>query len=270
MTVITISRGSKSMGRAVAEQVAERLGYQCLSRGTLLDASQQYDIPEVELARAMTDAPGVLERLGHRKQSYVAFVRSALARHASQDDIVYHGHAGHVLLKNVSHVLKVRIVAAMDKRVDVVMREESLSEAEALHAIERVDKGRTKWTKTLFGVDPSDANLYDLVANITRFGVSDAVDLICHSAQLPQFATTRDSQRAMDDLVIACDVKAALVDEFADISVACNGGNVLVYCGTGERHRRKVRTAAEALQGKIDGLRNLEVHAGATPPSSAV
>ena len=45
-------------------------------------------------------------------------------------------------------------------------------------------------------MDPSDASLYDLVINVTRFGVSDAVELICRSAQLPQFTPTRESTRA--------------------------------------------------------------------------
>ena len=39
MSIITISRGSSSMGKAVAEKVAERLGYHLISREVLLDAS---------------------------------------------------------------------------------------------------------------------------------------------------------------------------------------------------------------------------------------
>ncbi len=270
MTVITISRGSKSMGTAVAEQVAENLGYQCLSRAVLLEASEQYDIPEIQLARAMHDAPSLLERLGHRRASYVACVRAALTRHVAQDNVVYHGHAGHVLLQNVSHVLKVRIVADMDHRVSIVMREEKMSQTEALHHIQKLDKGRKRWTKTLFGVDPTDATLYDLVLNIPRFRVEDAADVICRSAQLQQFATTADSARNMHDLQLACAVKAALVETNADVAVSSHGGNVLVYCGAGERHGRKVKALAERLRPGIEGINHIEVHVGVDPPRSAV
>ena len=258
------------MGTAVAEQVAETLGYQCLSRAVLLEASEQFDISEIKLAQAMHDAPSLLERLGHRKQSYVACARSALTSHVAQDDIVYHGHAGHVLLKSVAHVLKVRVVASMEKRAAIVMREENLSEADARHFIQKVDKGRIKWTKSLFGVDPSDVNLYDLVLNISRFGVSDAADLICQSAKMKQFTTTQDSKRHLEDLVLACEVKAALVDDFPDVAITSTGGNVLVYCAAGERHGRKVRSAAESQRESRAEIHNIEVHVGAAPPESAV
>ncbi len=270
MTVITISRGSKSMGTAVAEQVAETLEYECLSRAVLLEASEQYGIPEIKLTHALHDAPSLLERLGHRKDGYVACVRSALARHVARDNIVYHGLAGHVLLKNVSHVLKVRIVADMDHRVSIVMRQEQLSDVDALHSIQKMDKGRMKWSKSLYHVDPSDVSLYDLVLNVPRFGVQDAADLICRGAQLKQFATTTDSKRDMTDLVLACEVKAALVDEHPDVEITSKGGNVLVYCAAGERHGRKVRGVFDSLRKDIDGINNIEVHVGATPPESAV
>jgi len=270
VTVITISRGSKSMGTAVAEQVAETLEYECLSRAVLLEASEQYGIAEIKLKHALHDAPSLLERLGHRKDSYVACVRSALARHVSRDNIVYHGLAGQVLLKNVSHVLKVRIVADMGHRVSIVMRQEKMSDSEALHSIQKMDKGRHKWSKSLYHVDPADMNLYDLVLNVPRFGVDDAADLICRSARLKQFATTTESKRDMADLVLACEVKAALVDDHPDVDIASKGGNVLVYCSGGERHGRKVRVMFDSLRESIDGINNIEVHVGASPPQSAV
>jgi cytidylate kinase len=270
LTVITISRGSKSMGTAVAEKVAEALGYECLSRSVLLEASEQYGISEMKLNRAMHDAPSLLERLGHRKAGYVACVRSALARHVSRDDIVYHGLAGHVLLRNVSHVLKVRIVASLELRASVVMRLENLSHADALAWIARVDKGRQKWSKSLYNVDPTDPMLYDLVLFIPRFSVDDAVEIICQCARLKQFATSTDSRRAMADLVLACDVKAALVDHYPDVSVTSTNGNVLVYCAPGERHGRKLRGQVAQLRKSIEGIHNIEVHVGASPPENAV
>jgi len=258
------------MGMAVAEHVAETLGYECLSRAVLLEASEQFDVPEIKLAKAMHDAPSILERLGHRKHSYVAWVQSALTRHAARDNIVYHGLAGHVLLKNVAHVLKVRIVASLEHRVAFVMRQENMSAVDAEHDIHKMDKGRQKWTKSLYGVDPTDATLYDLVLNIPRFDVKDAADLICQCAKLPQFASTPDSKRDMADLVQACAVKAALVDEYPDVAVTSKSGNVLVYCAAGDRHGRKVRSRVESLRQSIEGINNIEVHVGASPPERAV
>ena len=114
MAIITISRGSYSRGKEVAEAVAARLGYECISRDVLLDASKRFNIPEVKLIRAIHDAPTLLQRMGHDRSAYMAYIRSALTWRVREDNVVYHGLAGHILLQGVSHVLKVRIIADIE------------------------------------------------------------------------------------------------------------------------------------------------------------
>ena len=70
MSIITISRGSYSRGKEVAEKVAQRLGYTCIARDVLMEASQDFNIPEIKLVRAIHDAPSILDRLGYRKEKY--------------------------------------------------------------------------------------------------------------------------------------------------------------------------------------------------------
>ena len=64
MTVITISRGSYSRGKQIAELVATKLGFDCVAREILLKASSDFDVPEIEVKRAIHDAPSILTRLG--------------------------------------------------------------------------------------------------------------------------------------------------------------------------------------------------------------
>lgn len=45
MAIITISRGSYSKGREVAEEVAQRMGYEVVSRDVLLEASERFHTP---------------------------------------------------------------------------------------------------------------------------------------------------------------------------------------------------------------------------------
>ena len=95
MAVITISRGSYSRGKEIAEKVAAKLGYQCISRDLLLEVSKDYNIPEIKLVHAIHDAPGILKRLNRKDEKYIAFIKSALLNHLKEDNIVYHGLAGH-------------------------------------------------------------------------------------------------------------------------------------------------------------------------------
>src|SRR3974390_1909295 len=117
MSIITISRGTYHRGREVAEKLAQKLGYACLSREILLEASEEYNIPEIKLIRAIQDAPSILDRLTHQKEKYVAFIRAALLKHVQKDNVVYHGLFGHFFLQGIPHVLKARIVGDLDARV---------------------------------------------------------------------------------------------------------------------------------------------------------
>ena len=109
MSIITISRGSYSKGKEVAEKVAQRLGYKCISRDIILEASEEFNVPEIKLIRAIHDAPSILNSFTHEKEEYIAFIKLALLRYFHKDNVVYHGLAGHFFVKEISHVLKARI-----------------------------------------------------------------------------------------------------------------------------------------------------------------
>jgi cytidylate kinase len=267
MAIITISRGSYSMGVIVAEQVAQRLGYSVISRDLLLDASDRFHIPEIKLIRAIHDAPTILERFS--KQSYLAYIRAALADRASNDNVVYHGLAGHILLKNIEGVLKVRITADMGYRASREAKREGISEQKARSILEKDDQQRRRWTKSLHGSDPWDSSLYDLVIRIDRFKVEHAVSFICQAAESDAFRTTEKSLQKIKDLALACRIKAELVDEFPTLGITSQYGNVIVYARD-KNPGAKLQKQLEAVRSHIDGIYNLEIHSAAALPPDAV
>jgi len=270
MAIITISRGSYSKGKEVAEKVAEHLGYDCISRDVLLDASMHYNIPEVKLIRAIHDAPSVLDRFKHSKQNYIAYIRSELTSRAAKDNIVYHGLAGHLLLSNVPHVLRVRIIANLEDRIKAEMEREDMEEEEARTLLDKDDRERRKWTKYLYGVDPWDSSLYDIVINIDKLHVSDAVDFICQAAKKESFETTDHSRRKMKDLALACRIKAALLDLPFDTGVTCEYGNVVLHTRASARQVSRLKKKIAEMESSLEGINNLEVHSGVSIPLDAI
>jgi cytidylate kinase len=211
MSIITISRGSYYRGREVAEKLAQKLGYECLSRDILLEASEEFNIPEIKLIRAIKDAPSILDRFTHQKEKYVAYIRSALLKHVQKDNVVYHGLFGHFFLQDIPHVLKVRIVADLEDRVADEVKREGISPSKAREMIMKDDEERRKWALHLYGADWWDATLYDLVIHLKNITVDDAVSLLCSMVQLPGFQTTPESQEAIDNLAEATRMEMAPV-----------------------------------------------------------
>jgi cytidylate kinase len=211
MAIITISRGSYYRGKEVAEKLAQKLGYDCISREILLEASEEFNIPEIKLIRAIQDAPSILERFTRQKEKYVAFIRAALLKHVQKDNVVYHGLFGHFFLQDIPHVLKVRIVGDLEARVADEVKREGISADKAREIIMRDDEERRKWALYLYGADAWDATLYDLVIHLKTITVDDAVSLITHVLELPGFQTTPQSQEAIDSLVEAARMEMAPV-----------------------------------------------------------
>lgn len=232
MAIITISRGSYSKGKEVAEKVADKLGYACVAREVLIEASKEFNISEVKLVRAIHDAPSILDRFSYGKEKFIACFQSVLLKRLVKDNIVYHGLAGHFFLKGICHVLKVRIISDMEDRVRIEMGREKISAEEALSLLKKDDEERRKWSLSLYGIDTSDPLLYDLLIHIRKIKVDDAVDLICDTAALDCFKTTSESQKAMEDLVLASEVKTTLLDIKPDIQVHVRDGIVTLGAST--------------------------------------
>ena len=270
MGVITISRGSYSMGKAVAEKVAEQLGYDVVSRDLLLSASERFHIPEIRLVRAIHDAPGILSRLSHSKHSYLAYIQAALTERVSQDNVVYHGLGGHLLLWRIPGVLKVRITADLERRVANEVVREGLSAREAREIILEDDQQRRKWTQSLSGQDPWNSNLYDLVICIDRLSVDDAVDFICRASTREGFRTTDQMRQKMSDLALACRVKADLVEDFPTVGVSCEYGNVIIYTRDKGHVAAALHRRLDAIRKKASDIYHLEIHTVGSIPREAV
>jgi len=257
MAIITISRGSYSRGKEVAEKVALKLGYQCISRDILLETLQEFHIPEIKLVRALHAPPSILDRFTFGKERYMAYFQATLLEHFQKDNVVYHGLAGHFLVKHIPHVLKVRIIADLEDRVKVEMEREGISKSEAERVITNDDEVRRKWSLHLYGIDTHDPSLYGLVINIKRLSTDDAAEIICHTVQMSQYQTTTESQQAMDDLAIACRVKAHLVEHYPKVVVASEEDVVHITLEGGKASDKDL--IRHTLK-QVPGVQKIDIH----------
>ena len=106
MSVITISRGSFSGGKTLAECLAEKLGYRCIGRETIVERAAASGVSHEELLDALLKPPGFLERFQHKRYQYLTLFQAALAEEVKNGNVVYHGNAGHLMLKGAARRLE--------------------------------------------------------------------------------------------------------------------------------------------------------------------
>jgi cytidylate kinase len=256
MAIITISRGSFSHGKEVAEKLAAKLGYECVSREVILKASKHFNIPENEMLSAVHDAPSVLERFSYGKERHIAFFREALMHYLQRDNVVYHGLAGHFFVQEIAHALKVRIIADLEDRVAEQMRREGVSAEAARKTLIEDDKARLRWSQYLYGIDTSDQSLYDLIIRVKCMSTDDAAEIISQAGRLPCFQTTPESRDAMHMLFTAAQVQAALVEEIPSIQATVENGEIVVttsegYWAEGKKMIAKVDRIVDSEKGGV-------------------
>ncbi len=234
MPVITISRGSYSHGKEVAEKLCAKLGYRCVSREIILKASEHFNTPELELTRAVHDAPSILERFTYGKEKYVAYFREALLHNLIEDNVIYHGLAGHFFVQGVSHVLRVRIIADIKDRLALEMQHWGRgSEADVLKLLLKDDEQRRRWSRHLYGIDTGDPSLYDLMIHVGRVSTDEAVEIIAKTASMPCFQASAESKKAMELLFRAAQVQAAMVKDIPSVKVEVENGEIVVFAMDG-------------------------------------
>jgi cytidylate kinase len=222
MAIVTISRGSYSRGKEVAEALAAKLGYQCVSRDILLEACDEFSIPEFRLIKALHDAPSVLDRFSHGRERYMSYFRAAFLNHMVRDNIVYHGLSGHFLLQGLPHVLKVRIIANMEDRIKEEMKRENSSEEEARYLLKKDDDERRKWGLSLYGKDTWNCSLYDLVLNIDILKVEKVVDILEDVVKSGLYDATPESSEILKKQALLASIHAIIVNDSPRATVSLN------------------------------------------------
>lgn len=227
MAIITISRGSYSRGKEVAEALAQRLGYSCVSRDILLETCEEFSIPEIKLVKALHDAPSVLERFSHGRERYISYFRAAFLNHMAKDNVVYHGLAGHFFLQGISHVLKARIIANMEDRIREEMKREDCSAEDARYLLKKDDAERQKWSLSLYGKDTLNCSLYDTVLHIDTLSVADVVDVLAGLVEKGRFNATPASVALLETQALLANIHARIVNISPQVAVGMSSDRVV-------------------------------------------
>lgn len=233
MAIITISRGSFSGGKELADDLGRALNYRVISREALVKGAKKYGISDKKFEEALDVPPGFWERFGHERRLYLAIVQATLCNEVKSNNVVYHGHAGHLLLKDLPHVIRVRIIAPMEYRLEHVLKRQKLSKEKALRYIHKKDEERIRWTKFLYGVDWHDPTLYDIVISLEKITIDCACEMVKLIALKKDEQWDEASQHAMDNLLLVSSVSAAMAlnpeTAGADIKVKAEEGIVSLF-----------------------------------------
>lgn len=256
MAIITISRGTFSGGKALAEALSKRLGYPCISREEVFNAAiKEYDIREDELASAISSPPPFWVQVPSKRIAFLKCVTAVILEHEKNGNLIYHGHAGHLLLTDVPHLIRIRLIADMAFRLKAAKELYNMEGDAAIAYIEKTDNDRKRWARFFYGIELDDPHLYDAVFNLQRNSLNDVCELVVRMTEFHQFKATKESLRALNDFKLASNVWATLAKDkrsrAASVNVVADNGIVSI---TGNVCSEKTVDAITKVAGTVKGV----------------
>jgi cytidylate kinase len=259
MAIITLTRGLHSGGETMAENIAKALGARCVSSEVLTEAAKTFKVPEDKMLQVFEKSPSFWERMTESRRIHLAYIQATLAEWAKDDNLVYHGNAGQELLREVPHVLKVRLMFPIPQRIQRIMDQFKYSREQATRFVEQIDDDRTRRMRYFYNADWRDASRYDLSIFMDHIPTKVAEQMILELTKQPAFRLTEEKAGAFQDFLIKCRVYAllagAMVGRLSLITVTVQGGAVTLQ-GTLTSNEALIEELVEQIKG-MEGVRQV-------------
>jgi cytidylate kinase len=259
MAIVTITRGLHSGGETVAENIAKALGARCVSSEVLVEAAKTFKVPEEKMMQVFEKTPSFWERMTESRRIHLAYIQATLAEWAREDSLVYHGNAGQELLREVPHVLKVRLLYPVEHRIQRIMDQFNYNRDQAARFVEQIDDDRTKRMRYFYNADWRDPSRYDLCIRMDRISAKVAEQMVLDLTKQPEFRLTEEKAEAFSDFLIKCRIYAllagAMVGRLSLITVGVQGG-VVTLQGTLTSNEAVIEELVEQVK-QMEGVRQV-------------
>ncbi len=184
----------------------------CLTREDLWAEVNTHGELANQVVTSMAKAAQDYSRLSALRRPYKILMQRALLEYVRQGDVAYFGYSGHLLLPHIPHAARVRIIAPVQLRAELLMKRENLTEAEARERISQVDEERSRWTRFMYGKNLKDPVLFDLCINLERISFPTACCMLMNLVQQAEFKATPESLAVVENEFLSACVLASLLD----------------------------------------------------------
>ncbi|OPL16677.1 MAG: histidine kinase [delta proteobacterium ML8_D] len=264
MSVITVFSGIFCKEDSVVHEITGSTGYKLVTDKILVgDAAGLSDMAEGKIERAFSASTSVFNKFTHEKERAIAYLRLALAKTLSEDNLIVFGLAGQLIPKEVSHVLHTCLIADLKFRTRVAAEEKGLSEKDAVKLIHSTDNDRAAWVNNLFGIkDPWAASLYDIVIPMDKKDVMEATEIIKTNLDSDVVKTTESSKDAVKDFLLAAKVEVALVQEGHTVDVNVRDGSVKLIINKHVLMLSRLEEELKSIVERVPGVRSVDTKVG--------
>jgi cytidylate kinase len=261
MPLIAMTREMGSLGKDVAAGIAGRSQRKVVYHEIIEPIANKMRLRKSHVERFLEGKSGIWERLTTDRTSLSIFTADETFRFLRDGSTgVIRGWGAVHLLRNIPHVIRVRICAPLELRVQRMMQRLGTDNREAVESeIQLSEEAHTAITRRHFGVNWRDPENYDLVLSTERLSVDECVEELECMMRKPCFQETPESTRMVDNLALEWSVRSALRRDprtsGSSFGVRCDAGTVSLE---GMVDTQDEAEAAADACASVDGARSID------------
>ena len=204
--VVTVSRGYGSMGKSVAQLLADTLEVRCCDRSILQQVARRAHVDE-ELVRALDEHVSkikshwwqqLLQKDTFSYEEYYHFlVKTVLS--ISRTGGVIIGRGANLILGE-KKAFRVRINGSVEQCAKRIASRKQINREQSLQRVREVNTERAEYIQMLYNTDISDPSAYDLTLNSDRYDRVQMVDLILDAMEKAGYKLPDDARKSLSIL----------------------------------------------------------------------
>ena len=254
MPVIAMTREMGSGGREVAQRVADKMGLTLILHEMVEhDLAEHLHVRDSAVHHLLEGGATLGERWQIGSKRLARYMGEEILDLANRGNVLIRGWGACIVLRDVSHVVRVRVCTPMEVRERVVMERYALKDRSAARRdIERNDATHKRILQIAYGVDWEDPLLYDMVLNTDRNSIETCVKLVCDLVESPEFQETEASRAILNDKTLEAHIRIKLRERFT-IGTGVSGVEATVSDGRAVLSGTAIHTTLVADAGRIAG-----------------
>ena len=255
MSIVAISETAGSLGNEMGRRVADALGYTFADREIIANTAERFGEDPSDVRHGTEEKPSLWERLRGTQARYKTFVEATILDMAAQDNVVVAGLASALVLRDITHAVRVRTNAPERERARRIEQQQGLVVDAAVDFVQQADRERAARVKFLYHVDVDDPMLYDVVLNTERLTADQGARIVMDIVRDPRYQATAASRMALIDLHVVAQARAQFLANrrLADHGLFVSSVNGRVSL-TGQVQRHEEREAAEGIVRGLPGV----------------
>ncbi|MBR0824862.1 cytidylate kinase family protein [Bradyrhizobium manausense] len=216
MPVIAMTREMGSGGREVAQRVADELQLTLVLHHLVEhEIADHLELREDAVHHLLEGGATLTERLQVGSGRLARYTAEEILELANRGNVLIRGWGACLVLREVPHVVRVRVCAPMDVRERTVMQRQGIKDRQtARREIERNDATHKRILRNVYGVDREEALLYDLMLNTERCSIETSTKLVCDLADRTEFRETNASRAILNDKTLEAHIRIKLRERF--------------------------------------------------------